>query len=412
MTGGEVALYHKAKLYFYWIAVYGPDKNDHDLTHFTSMDTWLLILIAVIGVVLLIVNWKKLPQAMKRPTDGTKAAPDPDESASTLTGDPTTEPAFWEKTYTGDDDKGQPPPDPDSPSQPRGGESTNGQEPPELAEEEETAPETAAPEPVHLGASVPQAVRPGDAFIARFAAYRPEQEEQVRDEFEMLSPDAKPHLGLKKCRWKHSTPVTVALFSEHLTIRVPRQAFVWEGESVRLDFGVAVPDEAPSRRTSLLFEVYIEGCCVAVLGLDLTITADASTPEEVTVTAEPARTVFASYATKDRPRVLDMATALSSDAGIDIFMDCLDLNPGDFWKRELEQEIKNRDFFYLFWSSHAKASEYVEWEWRTALKEKGLTAIKPLPLVPPDKVPPPKELNDLHFNSRYLMIRESRKSGS
>ena len=388
MTGGEVALYHKAKLYFYLIAVYGPDENDHDLTHFTSMDTWLLILIAVIGVVLLIaimlMAWRR------RDTQGGS----------------TTQQSTGSTGYQAGRDIVITQP------KPRGGESTNGQEPPERAEEEETAPEADASEPVHLGASVPQAVRPGDAFIARFAAYRPEQEEQVRDEFEMLSPDAKPHLGLKKCRWKHSTPVTVALFSEHLTIRVPRQAFVWEGESVRLDFGVAVPDEAPSRRTSLLFEVYIEGCCVAVLGLDLTITADASTPEEVTVTAEPARTVFASYATKDRPRVLDMATALSSDAGIDIFMDCLDLNPGDFWKRELEQEIKNRDFFYLFWSSHAKASEYVEWEWRTALKAKGLTAIKPLPLVPPDKVPPPKELNDLHFNSRYLMIRESRKSGS
>jgi len=53
-----------------------------------------------------------------------------------------------------------------------------------------------------------------------------------------------------------------------------------------------------------------------------------------------------------------------------------------------------------------------EQEWRTALKEKGLDAIEPQPLVPSQEAPPPEELKDLHFNDAYMLIRKAIEHGS
>ena len=39
----------------------------------------------------------------------------------------------------------------------------------------------------------------------------------------------------------------------------------------------------------------------------------------------------------------------------------------------------------------------VDWEWRTALKFKGIEGIDPHPLDPVADAPPPEELKDLHF---------------
>ena len=59
--------------------------------------------------------------------------------------------------------------------------------------------------------------------------------------------------------------------------------------------------------------------------------------------------------------------------------------------------------FYLFWSKAASDSEWVEKEWRTALRFRGIDYIDPVPLISPKDVPPPEELGDeLHFNDWVL----------
>ena len=189
-------------------------------------------------------------------------------------------------------------------------------------------------DPVHLGASAPQAVRPGNEFIARFAAYTPDEEQQVAALLKALSPDAKTHLGLRECRWQPGTRATVRLNSRspHLEIDEAEQEFVWQGKRILLDFGVYVAEGAPNISTSLKFSVAIDGIVVASFRLGLTITVDTTTPERATATAEPAHSAFASYASKDRQRVLDRVAAVRIAAGLDIFLDCLSLNPGDRWK--------------------------------------------------------------------------------
>ena len=48
----------------------------------------------------------------------------------------------------------------------------------------------------------------------------------------------------------------------------------------------------------------------------------------------------------------------------------------------------------------------MEWEWKLALRKKGLGFIDPVPLEDPDKVPPPAELADLHFGDKWLAFKK------
>jgi hypothetical protein len=124
------------------------------------------------------------------------------------------------------------------------------------------------------------------------------------------------------------------------------------------------------------------------------------------VLKSPAGSGFASYASKDRQRVLDRTSEICR-SGFDLWMDCLDLRPGETWKAELEKQIKNRDLFLLFWSANAKKSKWVRWEWKTALKARGISGIDPHPLDPVSEAKPPRELDKLHFGDPYMLIRKA-----
>ena len=75
---------------------------------------------------------------------------------------------------------------------------------------------------------------------------------------------------------------------------------------------------------------------------------------------------------------------------------------GEIWEERIKHEIKERDIFYLFWSKNAKASKWVEMEWKTALKWKGIEFIDPIPLDSPEIAPPPTELSKIHFNDWFI----------
>jgi hypothetical protein len=90
----------------------------------------------------------------------------------------------------------------------------------------------------------------------------------------------------------------------------------------------------------------------------------------------------------------------------------LSLRSGANWEAELYRHIRSRDIFYLFWSNAARASEWVAREWQYALEEKGLDFIHPIPLAPPDQVPPPEELRSKHFDDIILACLKSQKVAS
>jgi len=286
--------------------------------------------------------------------------------------------------------------------------------PPPPAEETEPPPlferggpeldnEAAEPQDVYLGASAPAALRPGEEFTARFVAYMEHEKATVEEMLHRLSPRSTSALGIKRCRWQPGTSVTVSLTGRWLEVEEAQQTFIWEAAYVLLDFDVMLASDAPLGVTVLKFDVAIEGIRVAKLRIDLKVADTREARESKTVISEAARTAFASYCSQDRQQVLDRLASVRINAGLDVFLDCLSLRPGERWKLKIAEEIRSRDQFLLFWSKAAANSKWVTWEWRTALNEKGIDDMQIHPLE--NNVAPPAELSDLHFNDVFVAIR-------
>ena len=84
---------------------------------------------------------------------------------------------------------------------------------------------------------------------------------------------------------------------------------------------------------------------------------------------------------------------------MDIFFDVESLRSGDDWKKKIRREIDKRDILFLCWSKYARDSEWVDCEWRYALKIKGVESIEV-----PESCPPPDELDGKHFSDKLLYI--------
>ena len=266
------------------------------------------------------------------------------------------------------------------------------------------------PVPVLLGVSAPKAVKTGDIFSARFVAYIKSMEEKVKQELSKLNRGrSESYVGMESCRWKLDTHVTVKLSGKHLKVDPSESEFVWKGERNLVNFLVEVLADAPEEWTVLRYEVFIDGIRVAFIPLDLEITSSIKSDKMNIATKEPAHTAFASYSSLDKMRVLDRVAAVRISAGLDIFMDCLSLHPGEEWKNRLESEIESRDLFLLFWSANAKKSEWVTWEWKTAQVKKGDSAIQLHPLQTASEAPPPEELKKFHFGDVYMIIRDAQE---
>jgi len=260
---------------------------------------------------------------------------------------------------------------------------------------------------VLVGAAAPECVRPGEEFVAWFVAYRQHFESAVRRQLEAQSPRAIPRLGIERCRWALGTFVQVKVAGNHLVASPQQEEFVWDGEYKTISFDLRALPDAPLGVTVLKFDVYIGPLRVARVRLDLSIAARAKVKNIRHVTAKPARTAFASYAADDHAEVLGRISSITTSTGLDVFVDCLSLRPGEKWKARLRREIRKRNLFLLFWSPQAMASEWVEWEWRTALAERGLDIIQPHPLKPVSVAPPPPELEGLHFGDAYVLARHA-----
>jgi hypothetical protein len=153
-----------------------------------------------------------------------------------------------------------------------------------------------------------------------------------------------------------------------------------------------------------VLSVHLKGIRIAKLHFSVEIALQSRPAEKLHTKEERYNSAFASYASEDRHEVLARLQGMQKAAPwLDVFVDILSLRSGERWEERLNQEISRRDVFYLFWSQAASQSVWVDKEWRSALQLRGIDYIDPVPLAPPDQVPPPKELADLlHFNDWVL----------
>ncbi len=269
---------------------------------------------------------------------------------------------------------------------------------------------------VHLGVATPTVLSPGEEFVVRFAAYTKECRSEVRRAIEGEAPSAQPRLDLETCRWRPGATVTVKLNANHVAVANAVQTFKWNGTWRLLRFDARVLDNIEQDIIMLRFDVAVERLPIVALRPEISVLKEKNSASRksagISVTEQAApKSAFASYAKKDRRDVLARVRSLQIFTGIDVFLDCLSLRPGDEWKPKLREEIDRRDIFWLFWSRSAMASPWVEWEWRTALADKTLARIQPHPLESMEEAPPPQELADLQFGVLYewyiSQLRES-----
>jgi hypothetical protein len=163
------------------------------------------------------------------------------------------------------------------------------------------------------------------------------------------------------------------------------------------------PDvDVPNGTVNAVCKIFLGRSRVGEIQFDLAL---GEKQGEKAITSAKRLTGFASYASKDRSRVL--ATVQGIEKFVDVFMDVRNLKSGELYPARLLQNIDASDVLYLFWSQHAQQSEWVNREWRYGLERRGINFIDPVPLVDPRKVPPPPELADeKHFNDWTLAFQE------
>jgi hypothetical protein len=258
---------------------------------------------------------------------------------------------------------------------------------------------------VFLGVAAPRALSPGEEFVARFAAYTEACRSEIRRVFEQEAPSSQPRLDLERCRWRRGTRVTVRLDAHHVKVSNPVQTFKWNGTWRVLRFDAIVLHEVEVKTLILGFRIAVEGLPIIELRPEIELLKQGRdpkvTPRFSFVEEMAPNSAFASYARADRREVLGRVRSLQIFTGIDVFLDCLSIRPGEQWKPALSGEICKRDIFWLFWSRSARDSQWVDWEWRTALAAKSLMGIQPHPLEPAELAPPPNELSQLQFGAMY-----------
>lgn len=101
--------------------------------------------------------------------------------------------------------------------------------------------------------------------------------------------------------------------------------------------------------------------------------------------------VFISYSHTDGFLVAPIVKLLRANRSL-VFQDIDSIQPGKRWRREISKGLTESHLVVLFWCDHAKGSDEVATEWRTAIElEKDL-----LPLVL-DDTPLPQELREYQW---------------
>jgi hypothetical protein len=200
----------------------------------------------------------------------------------------------------------------------------------------------------------------------------------------------------------------IILEAPGLSIDAPVQHLVWRGDPQACGFIVTLPPSSAGRVFHPRVLVLIRSAPVCVLKFTLRAAAENAKHPISRVRAHRYDHAFLSYAALDREQVVASAQILKA-VRINFFHDLLSLEPGESWERRLYEEIDRCDLFLLFWSSHARASEWVLKEIQYALARRKSSDderpdIVPVILEGPPPPSPPEFMKDIHFNDSLVYV--------
>ena len=204
---------------------------------------------------------------------------------------------------------------------------------------------------------------------------------------------------------ERNTDIRITLSSPDIELEDCDETQTWRGDYLKYYFTVQIPATYAKKQASFTALVYFNGVIATKLKFIVNCTSELE--QKLELMREDVLSAFVSYASQDRGDVATIIQGMKkARPDMDVFFDVESLRSGEMWEAALRREIEKRDILYLCWSHNAKASKWVENEWRYALENKGLDAIEPIPLVSPAECPPPDELKSKHFNDTALLYRK------
>ena len=235
-----------------------------------------------------------------------------------------------------------------------------------------SAPKTPEAEPVDAAVFCPPTVGRATPFLVQVFLYPPAQAEVARTEAREADAGAGRRGVLSlPLDLPRGTRIDLHLEMPELRVDEPDAALVWRGALAAAQFDVSVPADANLGAAIGRMRLSIAGVPAGTLRFQVTVaaaaTCEAARAAEVAVRRY--HRAFVSYSSQDRAEVLRRVQAFRI-AGLSVFQDVLDLEPGDRWERELYREIDNCDVVLLFWSRAAAASPWVAKEIDYALARK------------------------------------------
>ena len=271
------------------------------------------------------------------------------------------------------------------------------------------APSYAPPSPpqprvdqVQFSAISPQTAVKGEYTLVQLFMYEQAFRSAVEEALQMADgPMQEKKTGFYQV--KENTRVKVVLTSPDVEIMDDTAEEVWNGGYLTFDFALDIPQDIPKKQILLKAAVYFDD--IPATRLMMTLRLQSQHEQRMEVLRSDVLSAFVSYASQDRARVGGLIQGMKkARPDMEIFFDVNSLRSGEDWEATLRAEVERRDILFLCWSQNAKASPWVEMEWRCALQCKGIESIEPIPLDPPDLCPPPQELQSKHFNDSLLYI--------
>lgn len=255
---------------------------------------------------------------------------------------------------------------------------------------------------IQISAIAPKKFRKGDYSMIHVVLY----EEAFRNVVETLKSESDQEVTAV-AKVPEDARIRVCLSSPDVEIRDNDQEGQWYGEHLEFGFGVFLPVDYHKPSIYFHARVYING--IIASNLNFTATCVSMLEQKLTVKRQDVLSAFVSYASQDRDEVLRIVQGMrKARQDMHIFTDIEGLRSGENWQMRLYHEIDIRDVLFLCWSRSARDSEWVDREWRYALKQKGDMGVDPLPLEPAEVCPPPKELEGKHFNDMLNYVRKNR----
>ncbi len=222
--------------------------------------------------------------------------------------------------------------------------------------------------PVHVTMVAPETVQAGVRFVAEVVFHiesyqvKPSEGQRVDADVAVVSLCSGAQLGVR----------LVPLDEEFFDIDQAEGHCTWGPPFRSVGFSIRARREAADGTYQFRVELWCEGVQLARVYWDVVVAAEAPRQRSTrpVLSRRLPSAAFASYSHDDRIRVAERVESLIA-VGIDVFLDCLDIQQAENWQEVLEREILGRDALLLFWSSAARQSKWVDREWHYALEHRG-----------------------------------------